>query len=235
VSDVVLDIRGVRKDYRGLRPLRIERLTLAKGQSLALLGFDAITAEVLVNLITGATVPDTGEIALFGQLTTAITDGDAWLASLDRVGILSERAVLLDQMTVVQNLAVPHTLQLNPVPPEVGAIVSHLAMEVGIAAADFERPVGEVGSGIRARVRLGRALALDPGLLVAEHPNATIEVEAAPAFASDVRRICEQRGCAALTFTADSEFASAVASQVLTLRAASGELQPIASGWRRWF
>jgi phosphonate transport system ATP-binding protein len=235
MSDVVLDIRGVSKDYRGLRPLRIERLTLAKGQSVALLGFDAVTAEVLVNLITGATVPDTGEIALFGQLTTAITDGDAWLASLDRVGILSDRAVLLDQMTVSQNLAIPHSLQLNPIPPDIHTVVSRLAIDVGIAAADFERPVAEVDAAVRARVRLGRALALNPGLLVAEHPNAMVDADAALAFASHVRRVCAQRDCAALTLTADSTFASAVASQVLTLRGASGELQPSATGWRRWF
>ena len=234
-GEVILEIREVSKDYRGLRPLRIQTLTLGRGQSIAIVGLDAVTAEVLVNLATGATVPDSGEVELFGQLTTSVTDGDAWLTSLDRIGILSERAVLLDQMTVAQNLAVPFSLKLNPIPPDTRAVVERLAADVGIAAGQFERPVAELDRGSRARVRLGRALALDPGLLLAEHPNAMVEADDASAFASDIRRICEQRRCAALTLTADLTFASSIAGQVLTLHGASGELRTPTPAWRRWF
>lgn len=233
-GDVALEIRGVSKDYRGLRPLRIEHLTLARGQSLALLGFDAIAAEVLMNLITGATVPDTGEIALFGQATTTIADADAWLASLDRFGILSARAVLLDQLTVAQNLAVPYSLVLSPIPADIRRNVDALAEEVGLARADWERPVAEIGAAAQLRVRLGRALALTPDVVLAEHPNAMLEAEQSSSFASEFRAIVEQRRCAALTITADRRFASAVAPQVLALNAASGVLLP-QSRWRRWF
>ena len=69
------------KDYRGLRPLRIERLTLAAGEQVALLGFDQPAAEVFVNLITGATLPDPGEVRVLGRPTAAITDSADWLAA----------------------------------------------------------------------------------------------------------------------------------------------------------
>lgn len=232
-DDVVLEIRSVSKDYRGLRPLRIEHLALRRGQSVAIVGLDAVTAEVLVNLLTGATIPDEGDVVLFGQSTTAVTDGDAWLASLDRFGILSERAVLLDQMTVAQNLAVPFSLQLNPVPPAVQDTVERLAGEVGLVPADLQRPVGDLDAASRARVRLGRALALGPHVILAEHPNAMVDADALTSFAADFKRIVDRRACAALTITADRRFASTLTAEVLTLQPATGELRR-EPAWRRW-
>jgi ABC-type transporter Mla maintaining outer membrane lipid asymmetry ATPase subunit MlaF len=114
--DVVIDVRGVQKDYHGLRPLRVQHLEVHQGESVALLGFDQAAAEVFVNLITAATVPDAGEVRTFGQPTTAINDADTWLQSLDRFGILSERAIVLDNLSVADNLTMPVTMSLHDVP-----------------------------------------------------------------------------------------------------------------------
>ena len=54
----LLELTSVSTDYRGLRPLRIERLTVASGDHVALVGFDRVTAELFVNLVTGAKLPD---------------------------------------------------------------------------------------------------------------------------------------------------------------------------------
>src|SRR5438094_944769 len=86
---------GVTKNYAGLRPLRIADLTVRPGEQLVLSGFDASAAEVFINLVTGASVPDEGEVRVAGQDTRAITTDTQWLASLDRFGIVTERAVLL--------------------------------------------------------------------------------------------------------------------------------------------
>jgi hypothetical protein len=51
--DSLVQIRKITKDYRSLRPLRIESLDLHEGETLALCGFDHMTAEILVDLITG--------------------------------------------------------------------------------------------------------------------------------------------------------------------------------------
>src|SRR5262245_26277193 len=111
--DVLVRLRSVSKDYRGLRPLRIESLDIHTRQIVALVGFDQVMAEVLVDLITGAIVPDAGEVVVFGQGTTDIADRDAWLSTLDRFGLLTERAVLLDRLSVEQNLALPFSLGLD--------------------------------------------------------------------------------------------------------------------------
>jgi len=233
-GEVLIELRNVQKDYRGLRPLRVHDLRVHEGESVAIVGLDQVAAEVFVNLVTGAVTPDTGEVRAFGQLTSAIADAEAWLASLDRFGILSDRAVLLDQLTVAQNLAVPFSLELDPIPGGIRADVERLAEEVGLGRGDLNRPVGEISPAARLRVRLARAIALSPRVLLGEHPNASIPADDMPALAADLSRVIAARRLASITITADRTFAASLAEQVLTLQPASGELVA-AAGWRRWF
>ena len=232
-NDVLLRLRGVSKDYRSLRPLRIAELDLPPGRSLALLGFDQTMAEVLVDLITGAILPDSGEIVAFGQHTSSIADPGSWLSTLDQFGLFTDRAVLVEQFTVEQNLALPLSITVEDMTPEIRARVAELASEIGLAN-ELRRQAGVLGPALRARIRLGRALAIAPRVLVAEHPNATLSAQEASALGTDMARIIETRGIASIVLTADESFARAVAKEVLVLEPATGALKP-ASSWRRWF
>jgi ABC-type methionine transport system ATPase subunit len=232
-GDVVVRLRNVVKDYKGLRPLRIETLDVHAGQLIALVGLDQVMAEVLVDLITAAIVPDAGDVIVFGQRTDAIADRNAWLETLDRFGLLTERAVLLDQLTVEQNLALPFSLALDDLTDPVRERVTDLAAEVGLEAS-LAQQTGSLEAPQRLRVRLGRALALGPRVLLAEHPNATLDDGEQRAFAADLIRIAKGRGTASLVLTANQDFARAAADDVLVLQPATGVLKP-SSGWRRWF
>jgi lipoprotein-releasing system ATP-binding protein len=158
VTPAVLEFAAMSKDYRGLRPLRIANLTVAAAEHVALLGFDQVSAEVFINLSTGATLPDAGRISVFGRPTSAIGDSADWLSTIDRFGIVSDRAVLLDQLTVIQNLAMPFTLEIEPPPDDVRVRAESLAREVGLREAAWGRAVAELNAASRARVRLGRSI-----------------------------------------------------------------------------
>ena len=230
-SGPVLHIRQIRKQYHGLRPLRMGELMVAAGERVALSGIDAGAAEVLVNLVTGASVPDEGEVVVFGQSTASITDGDAWLASLDRFGIMTPRAVLLDSATLLQNLAMPLTLDIEPVKPEVAARVTALAQAVGIEAQWLERPIGALDPSIQARAHLARALALDPALLILEHPTAALAAGQGKAFGETVARVTAARSLTTLIVSQDGDFSSAAATRRLALDPASGEVKPVRRFW----
>ena len=75
-AELILTLHDVRKDYHGLRPLRLQHLELHQGESTALIGFDRVGAEVISNLIMGGTLPDAGDIHAFGTLTRSITNVD---------------------------------------------------------------------------------------------------------------------------------------------------------------
>ena len=229
----VLDIIGLEKAYGALRPLRMQSLHVSAGSLVAVTGLDAAAAEMFTNLATGAILPDRGEVRLFGQSTAVVTQADDWLNLLDRVGIVTDRAVLLDSYTVAQNLAMPLSLAVDPLSRELARAAAELAFDVGLEPAALERPVASISALDKLRVRFGRALALSPALLIMEHPTATLERHDSATFAADVRRVVGSRGLAGVAITADRSFAEAAASDVRELRAADGVLVQRAGAWRR--
>ncbi len=230
----VLELQGVRKSYSGLRPLRLDDLRVAERERVAISGLDGPAGELFVNLVTGAAVPDEGIVRAFGRSTVDIVDGDAWLASLEQFGIVSPRAVLLEEATIEQNLAMPFTLRIDPVPAEVVAQIRTLAAQSGLDAATLSAQAGTVTGVARARVHLARAAALGPKVLVLEHPTADVAEADRKAFGRDVARVAEARGLAAVAITMDLDFAEEFAHRSLALEAATGALTP----WKRkrgWF
>lgn len=221
----LLQIIGVEKDYQALRPLRIAKLTVNGGDVISLGGIDAIAAETLVHLVTGATLPEKGDVTLFGQNTRTIPDSESWLKSLDGVGMLTARGILIEAFSVLQNIAMSYTLDVDPVDPRVVPLAGAVAREVGIADDLFDVPAGKVPAEMQMRVHLARGLALEPKLLIAEHPSASLPRESVHAFGSDLSRVVQARGIALLAITADDVLAKAIGGQRLELHAASGELR----------
>jgi predicted ABC-type transport system involved in lysophospholipase L1 biosynthesis ATPase subunit len=234
MSDVLLDIKGLSKDYLTLRPLRIADLTVRRGDVMTISGVDVLGAETFVHLVTGATLPDAGDVSLFGRNTRAITDADAWLKSLDGVGMISARGILVEAFSVLQNIALSLTLDVDPIDtrfvPQAGA----LAREVGIDAGLFDVPAGRVPPDTQMRVHLARALALEPQLLVAEHPSASLPRDSVAGFGADLARAARGRGIALVAITADDSLSKAIGGSRLELVAASGEVRQI-SRIRRLF
>jgi predicted ABC-type transport system involved in lysophospholipase L1 biosynthesis ATPase subunit len=229
---VVLELDGVSKDYRGLRPLRIQELRVARGDRIALIGVDRVSAEVLVDLVTGATLPDAGHVTVFGRRTADIADARDWLALIDRFGIVSGRAVLLEALTTLQNLAIPFTLDIEPLCGDARAHAEAMAHEVGLAGALWERAVGELGEDVKARIRLGRALALDPHMLLIEHVSAPLAPAEAIALGETIHASAARRGLALVAATADEAFARAMGARLLRWEPASGRLRD-RGGWFR--
>jgi len=234
MSDVLVSVQKLSKNYQALRPLRIQALEVQRGAIISLAGLDAPAAEMFVGLLTGAVLPDEGEVELFGRSTRDVTDSDAWLAMLDGVGIVTDRAVLIGQFSVAQNVAMPFTLQVDPLSDQTRLQVSQLAAAVGLEASTLERPVATSPPAVVARVRLARALALQPALLIAEHPSASLPRESVKTYARDIARIARAREMAVLAITADPVFADALGGQMLTHEPATGALRT-ASAWRRIF
>jgi len=222
----VLQISNVRKQYHGLRPLRINELSVGAGERVALSGLDAGAAEVLVNLVTGASLPEEGEVIVTGRSTASIADGEDWLASLDRFGIVSPRAVLLDAATLLQNLAMPLTLDIEPVPPGIAEQVNALAREAGIDPVQLEKPIAALDAVTRARAHLARAVALEPSLLILEHPTAGFVAGDGVSFGQAVASVAGARSLATLMISEDAEFSAAAATRRLALHGASGDLRP---------
>ena len=77
--------------------------------------------------------------------------------------------------------------------PTCGERAEHLAREAGVDGDAFDRPVGEGGVALRHRVRLARALATSPAVLLIEHPVAGLEAHEIAPLASDIARAAATR------------------------------------------
>jgi ABC-type polar amino acid transport system ATPase subunit len=223
-STPVIEISAVSKDYHGLRPLRIQELTVFEGQRVAILGLDEPMAETFVNLATGAALPESGVITLFGRSTATIDDSADWLTIVDRFGIVSARSVLLEALSVIQNLSMPFTLDIDPPAEDVRRPAADLAREMGLPESSWSRPAGELDRAGHARLRAARALALDPAIVLLEHATAGLSAEDASRFAADLRDAATRRRCALIALTSDTGFAAAVADRVLKHTPSTGAL-----------
>jgi ABC-type transporter Mla maintaining outer membrane lipid asymmetry ATPase subunit MlaF len=228
-----LELTGVVKDYRGLRPLRIADLSVEAGDRVAIAGLDRAAAEVFVDLVNGALLPDAGVVRVLGRATADITEGDDWLTWLDAFGILTPRAVLLEGSTLAQNLALPLSLDFDPMPPGLRAQVEALAAEVELPVERLDRPIGDLPTVVRLRAHLAKALALGPKVLLLEHPTLSIDAADVPPFADTVRRVAEARRLTLVALTEDAAFADVVATRAYKLNGGTGALTST-RGWRRF-
>ncbi len=233
VAPPVIEIAGVVKDYKGLRPLRVAALNVRDGDRVALAGIDSIAAEVLINLINGAFLPDAGCVRVFGRDTASIGNETEWLASLERFGVVTPRAFLLEGATLLQNLALPLTLEIDRLAPDIEQRVRTLAVRVGIETESLERPAGDLPADVRMRAHLARAIAVAPQVLLFEHPTLGVSPDAVPGLAHDTLRVLSEHAFTVLIVSNDQVFTGLVAQRAYTLRPGTGELVS-ARGWRRW-
>ena len=116
VTSPVLELTNTVKDYRGLRPLRIEQLEV---------GCERARRVHWAGPAHGRSVREPrhrrvrcrmrGEVRSSDARRSTIADSAEWLAVVDRFGIVSRRAVLLEAFTLLQNLAVPLTLDIESI------------------------------------------------------------------------------------------------------------------------
>jgi ABC-type transporter Mla maintaining outer membrane lipid asymmetry ATPase subunit MlaF len=224
-SDSIV-LRDVEKQYGGLRPLRVRDLKIASGSVTTVIGLDRPAAEVFVSLVTGAALPERGEVISLGRPTREIVNSDEWLAFVERFGIISDRLVLLEALTVAQNLAISFDLELDPIPADVVSRVSSLAGEVGIEPSLLDTRVSDAPALLRSRIHLARAIAADPAVLLLEHPTARLTAQEAREYADVVKHISETRRLTTLGLMMDEAFARAVGGRLIFWQPATGEMRP---------
>jgi len=231
----LIEMTGVVKQVSGPEPLRVAQLSVAAGDRLAIAGLDAGVAELFVNLITGAAVADEGAIRIAGEDTRSIATDTAWLRSLDRFGIVTDRAVLVGGLTVAANMALPITLSIDPMSDDVRKRVEALGAEVGLEPSLLADAAASLDAHTRGRVHLARALASDPQVLLLEHPTARFtSVSASAAFGTTLARLADARGLGWVAITDDTPFARASGATRLTLQRKTGRLRRAGGFWRFW-
>jgi len=220
-----IQIAGLSKRFQASQPLRIESLVVQPRDRITLTGLDPAAAELLVNLVTGAALPDEGDVIVAGRNTRDIATDTEWLTSLDRFGIVTERAVLLEGLSAACNLALPLTLSLDPIPDDIRRQIDALAGEVRLSPERLDSPAGSASSYERLRIHLARALAMQPRLLLLEHPTARLDVAESAAFGQLLASIAATREIGFVAMTSDTRFAGAAGGRRLSVDTTTGRIR----------
>ncbi|PID58452.1 MAG: phospholipid ABC transporter ATP-binding protein MlaF [Gammaproteobacteria bacterium] len=145
-------------------------LTVAAGEVVAIMGPSGTGKTTLLNLITGQLKPDAGSVRVFGERIDTMSERQL-IAFRKRLAMLFQSGALFTDMTVFDNVAFP--LRENTNLPE--NLIRHMVLmkleAVGLRGATALMP-DELSGGMRRRVALARAIALDPELLFYDEPFA---------------------------------------------------------------
>ena len=161
------------KSFRGAPVLKDLDLTIPTGQTTVIIGGSGSGKSVLLKHIIGLLQPDSGEVWIDNDELTRLREKDLYRVR-KRFGMLFQEGALFDSMNVGQNVAFP-ILEHRRLPlAEVQQLVVEKLDLVGLPGIEEKMP-SELSGGMRKRVALARAIALDPDILLFDEPTTGLD------------------------------------------------------------
>ncbi len=148
-------------------------LTLRSGETMVIIGRSGCGKSVLLKHIIGLVQPDEGQVLIDGQEISRIT-GDELAKLRLRLAMLFQGAALFDSLTVGGNVAFPLEEHTDKTVPEIEARVKECLSMVGLAGIEHLKPA-ELSGGMRKRVGLARAIALQPRVILYDEPTTGVD------------------------------------------------------------
>ncbi|WP_267397202.1 MULTISPECIES: ATP-binding cassette domain-containing protein [unclassified Sphingomonas] len=146
-------------------------LSVAAGESVALLGASGSGKSSLMAILAGLERPTGGEVTVSGLVFTTLDEDGLAIARRGRIGIVLQAFHLLPTMTALENVAVPLELA--------GASDAFARAQVELAAVGLADRTGhypaQLSGGEQQRVAIARALVGQPGLLFADEPTGNLD------------------------------------------------------------
>jgi phospholipid/cholesterol/gamma-HCH transport system ATP-binding protein len=227
-SDPIIEVTDLVRDFDGRKVLDGISFKVFKGDTLIVMGGSGCGKSTLLRHLIGSMKPSAGSIRLFGHEIT--TMGENQLAAVrHRFGVLFQSGALLQSLTVGENVALP-IIERGKLAPEIVDLMVKMKLEmVGLTGFEHLKPA-EISGGMKKRVGLARALALDPELLFSDEPTAGLDPIMTSVVDILTREMTRKLGVTALVVTHDMVSAFRIGTRMIMLGTGPSQGKIVASG-----
>jgi ABC-type Fe3+/spermidine/putrescine transport system ATPase subunit len=217
MSDVAIEVAGLRKSFGRQEILRGVDVRIASGESLVVLGPSGSGKTTLLRLIAGLEAPDGGEIRLHGARANEISPQER------NLGVVFQEHALFQRMTVRQNIAFGLKVR-GKSKAETERTVDEMLELVRLEAHAGKLP-SQLSGGQRQRVAVARALAFRPEAMLFDEPFSALDAVTRTDLRREVRQLLRSMNVPALFITHDQEEALELADCIAVLNV--GQIEQI--------
>lgn len=229
----LVQIEGVGVDFGRQHVLRNISISIPRGQCLAVIGESGCGKTVLLKTVIGLLRPTRGVVMLDGQNLAELNEKELTQQRI-RFGFLFQQAALFDSMTIAQNVAFPLRQHSRKSDGEIHEIVLTRLAEVGLPESIVTKKPAELSGGMRKRVGLARALAMEPEIILYDEPTTGLDPIMSDVINELILGASHHHPVTSIVVTHDMRTAQKVADRVVMLypiaRLEPGESQIIYDG-----
>lgn len=173
-SEPMIQLIDVRKRFGRQEVLKGVNLSIFEGKTTVIVGESGVGKSLIIKHILGLIKPDSGKILVYGKDINKISKKE--LKDIrSHFGVLFQNAALFDSMTVFDNVALPLRERTNASEEEIKKIVNEKLELMDMEGSNDKYPA-QLSGGMRKRVGLARALALNPPIIFFDEPTTGLDV-----------------------------------------------------------
>jgi len=212
----LLQVADISKTRGGKPVLKNVSFTVYPKETFVVLGGSGCGKSTLLNILIGILKPSGGEVFIFGKNVHQLA-GSELHALHRRCGMLFQFGALLESLSLLENIILPLSQHLRQVDSEILMETARLKLGmVGMQAHSDKRP-SEISGGMKKRVAMARALALDPELVFADEPTSGLDPVSTREFDDLLMRLTRRIGAAAVVVTHDIASFNRIADRAVLL------------------
>src|SRR5436309_15337255 len=216
MADAMVEAVDLSKRFDSTEVLRGVSFTLAKGETLVIMGGSGAGKTVLLRLVAGLIQPDGGRLRVFGRSIEHLSE-ESLLPLRRRMGYVFQSAALFDSLSVHDNVAYPLREHTSLGEAEIDERVVHNLSVVGLSSEVLPLLPSELSGGMRKRVGIARDLSVDPEMLLFDEPTAGLDPTNSKLVADLMLQLRGGVCDTAMVVTHDVELAKTVADRVAVL------------------
>jgi len=189
---------------------------VTRGEVVALIGGSGTGKSVLLKEMIGLLEPSGGRVRLLGT--------DVWASpqeEIDRLrrrfGMLFQDGALFSSLSVAENIAVPLREHARLDDSIIASLVGLKLSLVGLVPGTFRKSPAQLSGGMRKRVALARALALEPEILFLDEPTSGLDPISARAFDRLIRTLTDSLGLTVFMVTHDLDTLLTIVDRAIAL------------------